>query len=326
MSQTQETIELEKSAQKGDLHAQYELGLLYERQKDYETAIHWFKEAAKQGLALHEQSGKSSGTVQNQPGEAKPLLDLVRIRGGTFMMGSPISELERHDNERQHYVKVNAFYIAKYEVTQQEYEMVMGINPSNFKDAYLPVEKISWYDAIEYCNKRSIQEGLTPVYSVNKSRNDLNNTNDFDSNKWIVTWLENTNGYRLPTEAEWEYACRGGTATPFYTGNSITLNQANYDGKGGGAGQGTVKIGSFAPNPWGLYDMHGNIFEWCWDWLGNYSGASQAEPLGAVSGTHRVLRGGSWNKPVHSMRSAYRVGSTPSLRSSEFGFRLARNG
>ncbi|MDR2519067.1 MAG: formylglycine-generating enzyme family protein, partial [Spirochaetaceae bacterium] len=155
-------------------------------------------------------------------------------------------------------------------------------------------------------------------------RNDINNNNEFDNNKWTITANWSANGYRLPTEAEWEYACRAGTITPFYTGSSIVPTQANYDGKDH-ARQSTSKVGSFPPNPWGLFDMHGNVFEWCWDWYSAYSsGVTQIDPLGGPSGTHRVLRGGSWNKSAQSLRSAYRVGSTPSLRSSEFGFRLAR--
>ncbi|MDR2495078.1 MAG: SUMF1/EgtB/PvdO family nonheme iron enzyme [Spirochaetaceae bacterium] len=327
--------QLEKSAQKGDYRSQYELGLLYERLNDYTAAIHWLKEAAKQGLLLSEQpvarpfaahapSTQSSGAPHPAKATAATVGTLVFIKGGTFIMGSPLSELERHDNENQHPVKLTNFYIGKYLVTQDEYEALMGTNPSNFKGEGLPVECVSWYDAIEYCNKRSSQEGLTPVYMINKARNDINNNNEFDNNKWTISANWNANGYRLPTEAEWEYACRAGTATPFYTGSSIIPTQANYDGKDH-ARQSTSKVGSFPPNPWSLYDMHGNVFEWCWDWYGGYSGGiTQIDPLGAPSGTHRVLRGGSWNKSAQSLRSAYRVGSTPSLRSSEFGFRLAR--
>jgi formylglycine-generating enzyme required for sulfatase activity len=320
---------LEKKAQKGDCRSQYELGLLYEKLKNYEGAIRWLKEAAEQGLALQEQSVRGGVGAYSKAGGVKgdnPVANtFILIKGGTFMMGSPLSELERHDNERQHYVKISPFSIGACEVTQQEYQQVMGINPSSFKGAFLPVEKISWYDGIEYCNKRSLQEGLTPVYILNKGRIDTNNNNDFDTLKWLVTWNENATGYRLPTEAEWEYACRAGTTTAYHTGNSITLEQANYDSQSGTLQHSIVKVGSFPPNPWGLYDMHGNLFEWCWDWHGVYSGTNQADPPGAGSGTHRVLRGGSWHKPAVSMRSAYRVGSTPSLRSSEFGLRIVRN-
>jgi formylglycine-generating enzyme required for sulfatase activity len=190
------------------------------------------------------------------------------------------------------------------------------------------VEYISWYDAVNYCNRRSEQEGLLSAYIINKTRSDPNNGNEFDSNKWLVTWDLKANGYRLPTEAEWEYACRAGTKTSFNTGNNITVAQANYNGSGGKTdplGK-TTPVGSFPPNPWGLYDMHGNVWEWCWDWYRNYSlGVNQADPMGATFGTQRILRGGSWNKKIQHIRSAYRIGSTPSLRSGDFGFRVARS-
>ncbi|MDR2096366.1 MAG: SUMF1/EgtB/PvdO family nonheme iron enzyme [Treponema sp.] len=242
----------------------------------------------------------------------------VRIAGGTFMMGSPASEAERlHDREGpQHSVTVSGFYISKYEVTQKEWTEVMGSNPSNFKGDNLPVENVSWYDAIEYCNRRSVKEGFTPAY-----------TRSGDN----VTWNRGANGYRLPTEAEWEYACRAGTTGPFSTGSNITTSQANYDGrypyngnaKGIYRGK-TWNVGSGSANAWGLYDMHGNVWEWCWDWYGSYSGYAQTDPVGASSGSNRLNRGGSWINTARNARSAYRSNNTPSSRSLNLGFRLVR--
>ncbi|MDR2729819.1 MAG: SUMF1/EgtB/PvdO family nonheme iron enzyme [Treponema sp.] len=243
--------------------------------------------------------------------------DMVRINGGTFMMGSPSNEPNRDSGEVQHQVTVSSFYMGKYEVTQKEYQEVMGTNPSYFKGDNLPVEKVSWYDAVEYCNKRSQREGLTPAYTINGTN---------------VTWNRNANGYRLPTEAEWEYTCRAGTTTPFSTGNNITTNQANYDGNypynnnaKGEYRSKTTTVGSFAPNAWGLYDMHGNVWEWCWDWYEGYSSGSQTDPVGAVSGTDRVNRGGGWYDWAVEARSAYRDYYTPSYRNGDIGFRLVRN-
>jgi formylglycine-generating enzyme required for sulfatase activity len=249
-----------------------------------------------------------------QPTQTMPA-NFVRIGGGSFMMGSPLSEVDRFGNETQHSVMISKpFYIGKYEVTQKEWVDVMGSNPSYFKGDNLPVEQVSWYDAIEYCNKRSQKEGLTPAYTIDKTRSDGNNTNGNDNVKWVVTWNRNANGYRLPTEAEWEQACRAGTATPFYTGNNITTNHANYDGnnpyngnaKGVNRGK-TWVVGSGTPNPWGLYDMSGNVWEWCWDWYGDYPSGAQTDPMGASSSSGRVLRGGSWRDSGQYLRSAYRL-------------------
>jgi formylglycine-generating enzyme required for sulfatase activity len=243
--------------------------------------------------------------------------NMVRINGGTFTMGSPANEPGRDSDEAQHRVTVDSFYIGKYEVTQREYQEVMGINPSYFKGDNLPVEQVSWYDAVEYCNKRSQMERLTPAYMINGTN---------------VTWNRNANGYRLPTEAEWEYACRAGTTTPFSTGNNITTNQANYGGNNpynnnakGTLREKTTAVGSFTSNAWGLYDMHGNVWEWCWDWYGDYPSGSQTDPIGAVTGAFRVRRGGSWYSDGYGLRSAFRVGVLPSGRGSDLGFRLVRS-
>ncbi|MHC6202907.1 formylglycine-generating enzyme family protein [Breznakiellaceae bacterium SP9] len=245
-------------------------------------------------------------------------LPFVRINAGTFMMGSPASEAGRSsDDGPQHSVSISKpFYMGKYEVTQKEWVNVMGSNPSYFEGDNLPVEQVSWYDVINYCNKRSIKEGLTPAY-----------TRSGDS----VTWNKSANGYRLPTEAEWEYACRAETTTPFSTGNNITTSQANYNGNypynGNSKGtyrEKTTAVGSFAPNNWGLYDMHGNVWEWCWDWYGDYSSSSQTDPLGAASESIRVGRGGSWFNDAAYLRSAYRGYYAPTIRYNDLGFRVVR--
>jgi formylglycine-generating enzyme required for sulfatase activity len=256
-------------------------------------------------------------TTAPVPDTVAPPADMVWIAAGTFMMGSPSSEADRTIDETQHSVTIsNGFYMGKYEVTQAEYQAVMGNNPSYFKGDNLPVEQVSWYDAVEYCNKRSVREGLTPAYTVSGT---------------TVTWNQSANGYRLPTEAEWEYACRAGTTTPFNTGNNITTEQANYDGNypynGNAKGtcrERTTAAGSFAANRWGLYDMHGNVWEWCWDWYDDYKSGAQTDPLGAASGADRVVRGGSWGIVAQYLCSAVRYGDTPSFRSYGLGFRLVR--
>ncbi len=227
----------------------------------------------------------------------------VLIPAGTFMMGSPIDEPGRDGYESTQYqVTISrAFFMQTTEVTQGQWKKVMGGNPSRFSDCGddCPVEQVSWNDAQEFIQK-------------------LNS-------------IEGTDKYRLPTEAEWEYAARAGTTTPFNTGNCLTTDQANYDGNyplsgctKGGHQQRTVRVGSFAPNSWGLYDMHGNVWEWVQDWKGNYPTGSVTDPKGPSIGKFRMCRGGSWNQNAWVCRSAFRFYSFPSLRKDHRGFRLVR--
>jgi uncharacterized protein YjdB len=267
---------------------------------------------------------------------------MVWIPGGTFTMGSPTSEPDRFSYETQHQVTLTkGFYMGKYPVTQTQYQAVIGSNPSSFftssggdNPANRPVERVSWYDAIVFCNKLSMSEGLSPAYRISGNTDPAawGSVPTNSSTTWdAVTIVAGSNGYRLPTEAQWEYACRAGTTTPFSTGNNITTSQANYDGNfpynnnaKGEYRQRTTPVGSFAPNSWGLYDMHGNVLEWCWDWFGTYASGAQTDPTGAVSGDVRVLRGGSWNGSGRILRSAFRS-YNPSYRINSYGgFRLSR--
>jgi formylglycine-generating enzyme required for sulfatase activity len=241
---------------------------------------------------------------------------MVLINGGTYTRGSLADEYDRDFDELQHQVTVSSFYIGIYQVTQREYQRIMRVNPSHFKGNNLPVENISWYDAIEFCNRLSRRHGLTPAYIIDGEN---------------LFWNRNANGYRLPTEAEWEYACRAGTNTPFNTGNNITTDEANFDGNypykddPGVFLETTVPVGSYPANSWGLYDKHGNVFEWCWDWYGDYPHEAQINPTGAESGSFRVIRGGSWINSGHALRSAYRGIYFPGTGNERIGFRLARN-
>jgi len=235
--------------------------------------------------------------------------NFVWINSGTFIMGSPSNEPDRNVSEGpQHQVTVSGFYMGMYEVTQKEYQEIMGTNPSYFKGNNLPVENVSWYDTIEYCIKRSQKEGLTPAYTRNGNN---------------VTWNRNADGYRLPTEAEWEYACRAGTTTAYNTGTIINNNSAWYGANSSGN---THPVGQKSANAWGLYDMNGNVWEWCWDWdwVGDYTSGSQIDPIGSVTGYGRALRGGCWLLNNLPLRSANRNREPPAYRASNLGFRLVR--
>ncbi len=250
-------------------------------------------------------------------------------------MGSPAGEAGRDSDEGpQHQVTVSDFWMIKTEVTQKDYTALMGTNPSRFKGDSLPVEQVSWYDALVYCNKLSLQDGLEPCYSINGATDPgrwgaVPTGSDATWNKAVCNF--SANGWRLPTEAEWEYACRAGTTTATAYGNSLSSTQANFDGgyPYGGAAVGpylqkTTPAGSYKPNAWGLYDMHGNVYDWCWDRYGAYTSGSQRDPVGASSGDGRVLRGGSWGGDGRSARLASRNGNNPLFRLYDIGVRVVR--
>ena len=282
---------------------------------------------------------------------------MVQVPAGSFTMGSPTSPAEpgRNTDETQHTVTLTGFRIGKYPVTQGQYKAVMGgANPSNFKTAVSPevntdnrpVETVSWYDAIIFCNRLSKAEGLSLAYTIDGETDPDEWINAYGSppTSWIPAsrWnyadiVAGSTGYRLPTEAQWEYACRAGTTHAFnWDTDVINSTQANYyasqvDANNLVAGTNlnrTTSVGSYAPNAWGLYDMHGNVWEWCWDWYSSSyytaAGSGGPDPTGAVSGVYRVIRGGSWNAYGRNFRSACRVSNVPYVRSGDYGFRLVR--
>ena len=267
---------------------------------------------------------------------------MVLIKGGTFLMGSPVSERMRGEDEVQHSVTVDDFYCDAFEVQQSDYEKMMGENPSYNKGANLPVENVSFYDALEYCNRKSAVEGLSAVYKIGGKNAKFPD---------VCVDLA-ADGYRLLTEAEWEYACRAGTTTIFSTGNWNNPKDANYEGSypylieenyvrrtnpnvqpGLNRGK-TVAVDSLLPNEFGLCNMHGNVSEWVFDFYGDYGdsvsaglgGKSVLNPLGAETGVYRVNRGGGFNDFGKHLRSAYRSASNPLTKDRNLGFRIARNG
>jgi formylglycine-generating enzyme len=220
---------------------------------------------------------------------------------GAFLMGSPDDEPERRDNEQQHPVLLTrGLWLADTACTQALWRAVLAETPSDFHGPERPVERVSWDDVVER---------FLPALNA------------------CVPGLD----ARLPTEAEWEYGCRAGTTTPFSFGDRLTTDQANYDGNfpyaGGAKGlyrQQTLEVRALPANGWGLYQMHGNVYEWCQDWLGDYPKRLVRDPTGPSAGRERVLRGGRWNGYARWCRSAYRLAAGPAARGGDVGFRLAR--
>ena len=222
-------------------------------------------------------------------------MKLVLIHPGSFTMGSPDDEVGRRLDETLHEVTLSkSYYLGAYEVTQGEYEKVMGSNPSRIKGAKNPVETVSWDDAVSFCKKLS---EMPEEKAAGRS-------------------------YRLPTEAEWEYACRAGSTTSYSFGDAASqLDDYAWYGKSGGT---THAVGLKKPNALGLYDMHSNVSEWCQDWYGNYPSGALIDPLGHSGGTLRVYRGGCWGDVAVGCRSALRDRDNPSFRFSYYnGFRVA---
>jgi formylglycine-generating enzyme required for sulfatase activity len=221
------------------------------------------------------------------------------IPPGQFSMGSPPKEEWHRDDERLHRVTLtNPFYLATTEVTQKQWKAVMATDPSFCTGDDLPVETVTWEQAAEFCRKLSRKEGRK---------------------------------YRLPTEAEWEYACRAGTTTPFHTGQTIRTDQANYDGnhtygdgRKGEFREATVEAGKLEANAWGVYDMHGNVWEWCQDWYGEYPDGDAKDPTGPATGDRRVFRGGCWMNFPAVCRSANRAKVIPLSWNFHLGFRVVR--
>ena len=255
-----------------------------------------------------------------------PPAQMVFVPGGTFTMGRTTGSGD--DNELPtHNVTMNSFYMNKYLVTQAEYAAVMDPNPG--VRANYPVHSISWYSALRYSNLRSMNEGLTPVYSIGGSTNPAVWGTEPDYPIWnAATCNWSANGYRLPTEAEWEYAARGATNNPDYLySGSDDLNAVAWYVENN-ADYGSKPVGTKAPNALGLYDMSGNLYEWCWDWIDNsyYSSSPINNPRGPNTGDRRVLRGGDWSSSAGNCRVANRHQNFPSGMTNGVGFRVVRSG
>jgi len=257
-------------------------------------------------------------------------VNFVYVPAGTFTMGDTRGG-GLSDELPTHSVSLNSFYMDMYPVTQAEYVAIIGSNPATgpgVGDDY-PVYLANWYSAIKYCNLRSMAEELSPCYTISGYTDPANwgEIPDFYNDVWdavICNW--NANGYRLPTEAEWEYAARGASNNPdyLYSGSNDINAVAWYAGNN--TPNSTDPVGTKAPNALGIYDMSGNVIEWCWDWFGNYSSSPQNNPSGTTSGSYRVSRGGCWFDIASDCRVAYRLSYNPSLINGFVGFRVCRAG
>lgn len=295
---------------------------------------------------------KDPPATQKQETASSVASFLVKIPGGTFAMGDQFGEGST-DELPLHNVTLSDFYIARYEVSFDEFDAFCTAtgrekpSDSDWGRGKRPAINIDWYDAIEYCNWLSAQHGLKAVYSIDKSTKDGNNSNNDDTKKWIVKPDWNANGYRLPTEAEWEYAARavsvsgktqGGGKVRFGNGRDvIDPSEINFDASSGYkkpysiAGEyrkQTVPVDDLSANAFGLKNMSGNVWEWCWDWFDgkNYSNTEGSrDPKGGAAGKYRVLRGGSWDNDPEGCRASFRYYLRPSDRSYIIGFRVARH-
>ncbi|MBE6051392.1 MAG: formylglycine-generating enzyme family protein [Clostridium sp.] len=255
---------------------------------------------------------------------SKSIDNMVLVKGGSIK-----NEKSRYASSNK---EISDFYIGKYEVTQKEWNEVMDNNPSKFKGDNLPVEMVSWYDCIEYCNKRSEKEELKPYYNIDKNKKDRKNTCQYDEQKWSVTINEDADGYRLPTELEWEYAAEGGNNSKSfdYSGSSNIEDVAWYWKNAGDNeltgdwnwanieknNNKTKDVGAKQSNEIGLYDMSGNVREWCFDWY------RDAE---APDGFYKVWKGGGFIGDARACESYYRGKFEPNGMGSDQGFRICKN-
>lgn len=273
-----------------------------------------------------------SACSPKEPNSTEKHQNPVKNDNFVFVQGGPF--INTMSNYYGKSVTLSNFYIGKYEVTQKEWIEIMGNNPSKFIGDNLPVEMISWYDVVEYCNKRSKQEGLKPYYNIDKNKTDTNNQSEHDNIKWTVTINEGANGYRLPTEAEWEYAASGGQMSKSYSySGSNNADEVAWYWRNAGDKyltgdwnwpiiennhNKTKPVGVMKPNELGLYDMSGNVREWCWNW---YSDDLQGE---SNSGSFRVVKGGGWIGDISSNELSFRGKFEANGFGPDQGFRVSR--
>jgi sulfatase modifying factor 1 len=274
-------------------------------------------------VSLHRLMSELSGDRYNELHHRYyPLM--VAVSGGTFDMGDVLN------GDKAHRVKLSSFRMSATEVTVFQYGLYCALNEGkNIRENIAwpnsgdhPVVNVSWYDAVSYSNWLSERMGLRRQYAIDRDKVDVNNQSVVDNLKWTVTPLPGSDGYRLPTESEWEYAARGGEKSKGYLyagGDSLDLVGWYNEN----SGTRTHSVGGKLPNELGLYDMSGNVWEWCWDWYGDYDDRASTNPQGAGKGDSRVIGGGGWGNDPLNCRAAYRYFYWPTSRYGNLGFRLA---
>jgi len=245
-----------------------------------------------------------------------------QVPGGTFLMGSPLGEPGRFDDETLHTVTLSGFWIDTTETTRLRFRTLMGFDPSasGCAEDACPVENVSWNEAILFCNARSRASGRDSAYAWSRIVRD--STGSIEELADLIL-RPGSNGYRLPTEAQWEYAARGGRSTAWPWGGD-TLRATAYAWFASNADNHAHPVASRKPSDWGLRDMAGNVWEWTWDWYGAYDTANAIDPVGPSRGLSRTSRGGSWGTALPLLRSAFRNGSGPAHRDPRTGFRCVR--
>ena len=271
-------------------------------------------------------TGEGGEPDPDDPAITVPIIEMVLIPAGVFRMGGTSDEAGLSNEYPQHSVTLTSgFYMGKYVVTEAQYFAVMKKPSGAPKGDNYPAHGLSWYDAIAFCNTLSMMEDLSPAYSIAGSTDPADwGSPAANTAAWnAAAIISGADGYRLPTEAQWEYACRAGTSSAYNTGANAIDDKTGWYISNAVSSNKMHPVGELPPNKWLLYDMHGNVNEWCWDWyIGSYSGAAAIDPAGPASGANRVIRGGSYSSYAELLRSASRGSAPPSA--AGHGFRLVR--